>query len=110
MIHKRFASFEGAVEELGLPGGVKTSDIVFYTVNKLFTDALEQLPRYLFQREHNNKSTEWHLKLYARLAEQRLLNFFRLDAIQILTNADNPLMIAKWSDIMAWPTDITIEL
>lgn len=110
MIHGRFVSFEGAVEELGLPGGVKTSDVVFHTVNKLFTDALEQLPRYLFESEPSNKSTEWHVRLHMRLAEQRLLNFFRLDAIQILTSSENSLMIAKWSETMAWPPDTTLEI
>jgi len=83
MVHERFATCGHATDALGLPFNLGVPDIVFHTCNKLFTDLTEQLPPDAFKEADGYTSVELHRRLQIRLAEQQLLNYFRLDAVQV---------------------------
>jgi hypothetical protein len=79
-VHDRWLSARSAVDELGLPYDLPEADVVFHTVKRLFSDALEQLPVDVFHVAEANdaRTAEWRRRLEISLSEQRLLGYLRL--------------------------------
>lgn len=81
-VHERWLSIDGAIEELGLPNDLLHVDAVFHAVKRLFADALEQLPCEVFV-EDGSRTAEWRRKLEVSCAEQRLLNYLRVEKLDV---------------------------
>ncbi|KAK0738005.1 hypothetical protein B0T18DRAFT_492092 [Schizothecium vesticola] len=101
-VHDRWLSVRSAVDELGLPDSLPEADVVFHTVKRLFSDALEQLPLDVFHVVDANdaRTTEWRGKLEISLSEQRLLSYLRLVGSSVRVIPDFVGLIVAWG---WWP-------
>ncbi|KAM0744660.1 hypothetical protein ACQRIT_000044 [Beauveria bassiana] len=110
MIHERLVSKEAIADTLGLPHGLRTADLLFHAVKKIITDLLEQLPADTFQMEDGAKPVEWQRRMHVRLAEQRFLDFFRLETIRVHTQHSELTITTEWlPDLWAPGTAIEIQ-
>ena len=107
MIHERFTDLDTAMYGLGLPNNFKFMDAVYHTSKKLFADAIEQLPEALFAKENSSCPTDWHRQLELRLVEQRLINFLRLNDIEVL--AGHNFIRNSWAH-SSLPSDMVVEV
>ncbi|KAK3309069.1 uncharacterized protein B0T15DRAFT_483533 [Chaetomium strumarium] len=94
-VHERWLSIGGAIEELGLPDNLLDVDAVFHTVKRLFADALEQLPCEVFV-EDGSRTAEWRRKLEVSCAEQRLLNYLRVENLDVKEIWSNGQLLLSW--------------
>lgn len=101
-VHDRWLSVRSAVEELGLPDNLPEADVVFHTVKRFFSDALEQLPVDVFHVADTNytRTAEWQRRLEISLSEQRLLSYLRLVGISVPAEAEDDGLSVHWG---CWP-------
>jgi hypothetical protein len=110
LIHERWLSIEGAIEELGLSDDLVEADVVFHTVKGLFADALEQLPREVFLEDANTRTAEWRRKLEMSRAEQRILNYLRMVNVNIDIVKGRPELRLRWAVDYHWSVDTSLEI
>ncbi|CAM1511039.1 Fc.00g085520.m01.CDS01 [Cosmosporella sp. VM-42] len=76
-IHKKWLNRAEAVQELGLPEDLSDTDILFHTVKRLFSDALDQVPNDRFSGDDSRTRASSKKRELTR-AEQRILDYARV--------------------------------
>lgn len=99
-IHERWLDLNGAFKELGFPQDLAgPDDVAFHVVKSLFSDALHQLPGEVFREEDDTRTAAWRRRAEIHRAEQRLLNYFRIEVAYHRTSSSsvNPGIEVHWS-------------
>lgn len=113
-IHDRWLSIEGAIAELRLRGTLAEARILYHTVKRLFSDALDQLPLELFvadsEEQLANTVPESRKILAASLAEERLLDFLRIDNPTVEPVAGQPALRVTWPVDPQWDAGTEAEI
>ncbi|CAK7210414.1 hypothetical protein SEUCBS140593_000816 [Sporothrix eucalyptigena] len=112
-INDRWLSVEGAAVELCLRGSLAEARVLYHACKSLFSEALEQLPLELFvNKDENPASTppERLRKLEISLAEQRLLNYLRIEHPTVEPVAGRPELRVTWPVDPQWDTGTEIEI
>jgi hypothetical protein len=109
-VHERWLSIDGAIDELGLPKEWAEVNIVFHAVKRLFANALKQLPLDMF-RGDESRSAEGRRRLQIALAEQRLLNNWRLSTgLKVRAIQGCPDLLVRWAETTKFPMDLVIDV
>ena len=113
-VHDRWLSARSAVDESGLPDNLPEADVVFHTVKRLFSDALEQLPVDVFHvvDTNNARTPEWRRKMEISLAEQRLLSYSRLvgSSVRMIPDSAGLLVTCGWWPDTRCGSDTVVEI
>lgn len=107
-IHERWLTRDGATEELGLTRDLLDSDIAYHTVKRLFGEALEQVPSEKFEADEARPAS-WHRKLEMSWAEQRLLNYLRIEKVTVTVGYSRSLSV-QWAGGSGWACDTPVEI
>ncbi|CAK7204861.1 hypothetical protein SEUCBS139899_007623 [Sporothrix eucalyptigena] len=112
-INDRWLSVEGAAAELCLRGSLAEARVLYQACKSLFSEALEQLPLEFFVNTDENPTStppERLRKLEISLAEQRLLNYLRIENPTVEPVAGRPELRVTWPVDPQWDAGTEIEI
>lgn len=102
LIHDRWLDATKATDSLGLPDTLAENDQVYHTVERLFADALAQLPETDFLEEGLRKTAKWRRDQEICIMTQNLLNYFRT-RIEVWEDPRLPRALrVRWSFDACW--------
>lgn len=107
-IHERWLDHKRAVKELGLPPSLKKSRVLYHAIKQLFSNALEQLPDHLFQAPEGTAKRMRSLEV--NRAEERLLDYLRIQASTMTALPSRPSLRIVWSVDLGFGSDTPIEI
>ncbi|KAH8174636.1 hypothetical protein LIA77_06055 [Sarocladium implicatum] len=108
LVHERWLDAATAVDYLGLPESLTEADQVFHAVEKLFTDALAQLPDEVFLGEGHGRTANWRRNQEVCLARQHLLSHFRTKISVSASGSPAESLRIQWKFDTCWDADAPV--
>ncbi|KAI9147985.1 hypothetical protein HJFPF1_11806 [Paramyrothecium foliicola] len=109
-IHERWLSCQWASGTIGLPDGTMEGDIVFHSVKKLFSEAIQQLPLSSFLSTGSVVEGEQQRNLEESRADQRLLEYLCFDKVANINVSNSLSLTVEWSSGNRSTSDVKYQI